>query len=61
MITLKIGAKKEKSDNKDSGNKDKVSLIDLSQLPEEYLRNEFPEEWRALQKTKKYTVTLWYS
>ncbi|ACP34957.1 hypothetical protein YG5714_0979 [Sulfolobus islandicus Y.G.57.14] len=34
----------------------------MARLPEEYLRNEFPEEWRSLQKEKKsYYGWIWYS
>jgi hypothetical protein len=57
MLNLKISRKKEDK----SSNEIKIPLYDLSQLPEEYLRNEFPEEWRALQKEKKYYGLLWYS
>ncbi len=60
MIGLKISKKKEEVNN---GNKvsSNIPIYDISRLPEEYLRNEFPEEWRALNKGKKYYNFVWYS
>ncbi|WP_338598508.1 hypothetical protein V6M85_07695 [Sulfolobus tengchongensis] len=58
MISLKIGHKKEQKQNVTFN----IPVYDISKLPEEYLRNEFPEEWKALQKEKKsYYGWIWYS
>ncbi|QGA54108.1 hypothetical protein GFS03_05750 [Sulfolobus sp. E5-1-F] len=59
MISLKISHKK---DDKKNDNWSSIPITyDMSRLPEEYLRNEFPEEWRSLQKEKKYYGWIWYS
>ncbi|AGJ62166.1 hypothetical protein [Saccharolobus islandicus] len=61
MIGLKISHKNEDKKN-DNSRVNTPITYDMARLPEEYLRNEFPEEWRSLQKEKKsYYGWIWYS
>ena len=52
MISLLQRKKKEEE-------KFELPLYDLSKLPEEYLRNEYPEVYNSLRK-KKYDVALYF-
>ncbi|QXJ27623.1 hypothetical protein J5U23_00490 [Saccharolobus shibatae B12] len=47
--------KKEEEPKKDD-DKEREEIISIDKLPEEYLRLEYPNDWKYLQKVKGYRV-----
>ncbi|BBD73274.1 hypothetical protein HS1genome_1663 [Sulfodiicoccus acidiphilus] len=50
MITTGVEAKKKEVP---------VEFVDLGELPEEYVRSEFPEDWKYIQRVRD-SLNHWF-
>ncbi|QPG50152.1 hypothetical protein [Saccharolobus solfataricus] len=53
MALLQLRRKEEQPKKEDNRGEE---IISIDKLPEEYLRLEYPNDWKYLQKVKGYSV-----
>lgn len=56
MALLQLRKKEEQPKKEDE--KESEEIISIDKLPEEYLRLEYPNDWKYLQKVKGYRCFL---
>ncbi|WP_167738497.1 MULTISPECIES: hypothetical protein [Sulfolobaceae] len=55
MALLQLRKKEEQTKKRDEKEREE-EIISIDKLPEEYLRLEYPNDWKYLQKVKGYSV-----